>query len=58
MHSSVTRCETKKSPKFPEKLRTKSSYSIFYLKVMFFKIAQKVTKYLGYFGKKICWQNF
>ena len=31
--------------------------SKFYLKVMTFNLAQKVTKYLEYFWKQICWQE-
>ena len=35
----------------------KSRHTSLTLKVTFFKIAQKVDKYLGYFWKKICHQN-
>ena len=36
---------------------SKSSHSSFYLNVMPFKITQNVTKYLGYFCNKICYQE-
>ena len=42
---SVTKCFLK--------LLKKWSLDIFYIKLMFFKIAKKVTKYLGYFCKKL-----
>ena len=35
-----------------------SNSSRFCFNVMFFKIGQKLTKYLGYFCKKICHQEF
>ena len=50
--SSVTRCWNKKA-KF-SKSCLKSSHSSFYLKMAYFKIAQRVTKYSGYFCMKIC----
>ena len=51
--SSVTRCCNKNS-RYVSKSCPKSSNSSFYLKVKCFKMPQKVTKYLGYFGMKIC----
>ena len=40
------------------KVDPKSSQSSVYFKVMSFSKAQIVTKYLGYFCKKICYQEF
>ena len=51
---SVTRCWSKRSPNFTiSSLKTSS----FYIKGMFFKIAQNINKYLGTFNEKLCLQN-
>ena len=53
---SVTRCWTKELPKFPQKL-PKSIHSSFSQLWCFFNNSPTVTKYLGYFCKKICSQE-
>ena len=49
--SSVTRCWIKSNPKLFLS-NQKVDPIVFKLKVMFYKIAQKVTTHLGYFCKK------
>ena len=49
--------EIKRNPIFPI-VSQRESNEILNWKIPFFKRAQKVTKYLGYFLKKICSQDF
>ena len=48
--------ETKISPNFTIS-SLKISHRSFYLKGMFFKVDQKINKYLGNFSEKLCHQN-
>ena len=53
--TSVTRCWNKRSPNFTIS-SLKSNHSL-YWKGMFFKVPQKVNKYLCNFSEKLCQQN-
>ena len=56
LKTSVTRCWNRNTPNV-SKSCPKSSHSRFYLKVMYFKMAPKVTKYFGHFCIKLCRQE-
>ena len=55
--NNVTRCWNEKVAQMLKKLTQMQPKQFFLTDGVFFKIAQKVTKYPGFFGKKICFQE-
>ena len=55
--TSATRRKTKKCPIIPKSC-PKRATTVFFLKSAVFNMSSKAPKYLGYFLKKICHQEF